>query len=130
MDAKPLAMIIEDSEDQNLVFTKAMELAGYATESILDGTRAQVRLKEALPELVILDLHIPGVNGGILLRQIRSDRRLEHMRVILATADAAMAAALETQADLVLLKPISFSQLTQLASRYIQHPKSSLTPGD
>ena len=120
-----LALIIEDHEDYNMIFTKALQLAGYETESILDGDAAQARLAEVVPEIVILDLHIPNVNGDTILRQIRGDQRLRNMRVVLATADAARAAALETQADLVLLKPISFAQLNQLAERYFNHPKTS-----
>ncbi len=123
MDHAPLALIIEDNEDQNLVFTKALETAGYATESILDGIAAQKRLNEVVPEMVILDLHLPGSSGSTILAQIRRDARLASTRVILATADAAFADLIQSQADAVLLKPISFAQLSMLASRYRDHPK-------
>ena len=114
---KPLALIIEDNQDQNLVFTTALKQAGFDTESILEGATAKARLKEVLPSLVVLDLHIPGVHGEELLRQIRSDQRLANVRIILATADASLAKDLQLLADLVLLKPISYSQLTTLANR-------------
>ena len=114
---KPLALIIEDNQDQNLIFTTALDQAGFKTESILEGATAQTRLKEVVPNVVVLDLHIPGVHGEILLRQIRSEQRLADVRVILATADAALADNLQSQADLVLLKPVSFSQLSALATR-------------
>lgn len=116
---KPLALIIEDNQDQNLVFTTAMNQAGFETESILEGSTAQVRLAEVIPDVVVLDLHIPGVSGEILLRQIRNDQRLARVRVILATADASLAKDLQSQADLVLLKPISFVQLSKLANRLV-----------
>jgi CheY-like chemotaxis protein len=117
-DTKPLAMIIEDNVDQNLVFTMALIKAGYATESIHNGTDAQKRLKEVVPYIVVLDLHMPDIDGNILLTQIRTDERLAKVNVVLATADAVFAAALQTQAELVLLKPVSFSQLTELARRF------------
>ena len=116
--ARPLAIIIEDNEDQNLVFTTALEQAGYYTESIQDGAKAQQRLGEVIPKVVVLDLHLPGIDGEKLLNQIRADRRLTGTRVILATADALLASALQAQADFVFLKPISFSQLNQLAVRF------------
>ena len=119
LDGKPLALIIEDHADQNIVFTTALEKAGYGTESILDGITAQKRLLEIAPQLIILDLHIPGISGDALLEQIRNDPRLENALVILATADAALADVLQPQADLVLLKPISFAQLSELASRFL-----------
>lgn len=118
MDTKPLALIIEDYEDQNLVFTAALEQAGYETESILDGIVAQKRLGEVVPSIIILDLHMPGISGKMLLSQIRHDKRLIDVPVILATADARQAEDLRSQATLVLLKPISFSQLSVLASRF------------
>lgn len=123
MDTKPLALVIEDNEDQNLVFTTALRQAGYQVDSFFNGETAQQRLTEAVPEMVILDLHMPDVDGNVILGQIRADKRLLHTRVILATADAAFADSLHPQADLVLLKPISFSQLSQLASRYLFHPR-------
>lgn len=116
--SRPLAIIIEDNEDQNLVFTTAFEQAGYYTESIQDGTKAQKRLTEVIPKVVVLDLHLPGIDGEKLLNQIRSDKRLTGTRVILATADALLASVLQSQADFVFLKPISFSQLNQLAIRF------------
>lgn len=119
MDSKPLALIIEDDADQNLIFTIALNQAGYATESIMNGSKAQRRLTEVVPKMIVLDLHIPNVTGETLLRQIRTDPRLGNSSVILATADAAMATSLQAEADLVLLKPISFSQLSILASRFI-----------
>ena len=119
METKPLALIIEDDADQNLIFTTALDQAGYETESIKDGRTAQRRLTEVVPKTVVLDLHIPEVEGVALLSQIRNDQRLTNVSVILATADAALANSLHAEADLVLLKPISFAQLSILASRLI-----------
>ena len=119
MSTKPLALIIEDNEDQNLVFTTALTQAGYSTESIFDGTTAMKRLTNVIPAMVILDLHIPGVNGGLLLKEIRNDPRTAKAHVIIVSADAEFAANLQAQVDLVLLKPVSFLQLSMLASRFI-----------
>lgn len=122
---KPLALIIEDNEDQNLVFTTALDQAGYGTESIFDGGVAVERLKHIVPDMVILDLHLPNTNGSIILNQIRTDPRLSATRVILATADNAFASGLQFQTELVLLKPVSFAQLKQLASRFLQSSKQT-----
>ena len=119
MQTKPLALIIEDDADQNLIFTTALDQAGYETESIKDGLIAQQRLTEIVPQTIVLDLHIPQIEGVTLLSQIRNDQRLTNVYVILVTADAALASNLHVEADLVLLKPISFSQLSVLASRFI-----------
>lgn len=122
-NTKPLAIVIEDNADQNLVFTMALNKAGYATQSVHNGTDAQKLLNEVVPHIVVLDLHMPDIDGNILLTQIRNDERLAKVNVILATADAAFADALQPQADLVLLKPVSFSQLSELADRFKRKKK-------
>ena len=99
-------MIIEDDEYLAKIFTMALEQAKFETETIMRGHTAQIRLKEATPDLVILDLHLPQVSGEELLRQIHNDPRLANTKVMLATADALRAERLRGQADLVLLKPI------------------------
>ncbi len=115
-----LALVIEDYRDQAMVFATALQKAGFQTESIIDGAQAQQRLKEIVPALVVLDLHIPTITGEVLLRQIRSDPRLADTRIILATADALRAEVLRPEVDMVLLKPISFTQLSDLAARLLK----------
>jgi DNA-binding response OmpR family regulator len=66
---------------------------------------------------VVLDLHLPGTAGTDILKRIRSDERLNQTRVIITTADARLAESLEEQADLILVKPVSFSQLRDMALR-------------
>ena len=118
MGKKPLAYIVEDNKDTVTIFRGALELAGYDVEVAYDGAVAQKHLDEIVPDLIVLDLHIPNVSGDIVLQQIRADERLKETRVFLATADANMAAQLRDQAELVLLKPIGFSQLKDLAGRF------------
>ena len=115
---KPLALIIEDEEMLSTIFEQALSMADYATEVVRDGELAQARLAaDPVPDVITLDLHLPGVSGEELLRQIKADGRLADTRVILATADARMGEYLDRQADLVLIKPIRFSQLRDLAAR-------------
>jgi CheY-like chemotaxis protein len=119
MESKPVALIIEDDEDLNAIFSSALEKAGYAVNSVFDGAAAQNYLAGSVPSLIILDLHMPRVSGDVVLKNIRNDDRLKHVRVIVATADAAFAQAMQFKSEMVLLKPISFSQLSQLASRFV-----------
>lgn len=126
MEKKPLAYIVEDNRDTVTIFRGALELADYEVEVAYDGAVAQKYLTEFIPDLIVLDLHIPNVPGDIILQRIRSDERLKETRVFLATADANMAAQLRDQAELVLLKPIGFSQLKELAQRF--RPDTGDTP--
>jgi DNA-binding response OmpR family regulator len=113
----PIAIIIEDDEDLSQIFAQAMSAAGFVTEIIRDGRTAMQRLAEINPSVVLLDLHLPRVPGETLLKQIRSEKRLQDTRVVLTTADTIAAELLNEQADFVLVKPISYAQLRDLARR-------------
>jgi len=115
--AQPLALIIEDDPNQADIFTMALQAAEFDTETIEDGQTALARLAEVVPAVVVLDLNLPRVSGDEILRRIRADERLAKTRVMLATANALLADTLRRESDLVLLKPISPTQLRQLASR-------------
>ena len=115
-----LALVIEDNEDVAFIFARAVEDAGYETEIITSGDKAQQRLADVVPDLVILDLHLPRVDGLELLAEIRDDPRLKETRVMLATADVRKAEELHEAADLVLVKPISYHQLRDLAKRMVR----------
>jgi DNA-binding response OmpR family regulator len=118
MESKPVALVIEDDVDLNEIFSSALVKAGYQVRSVFDGATAQQILAEITPAIITLDLHMPGISGEVVLKYIRTDARLKNVRVIVATADATFAETLHYKPDLVLLKPISFSQLSLLASRY------------
>ena len=124
MSTKPLALIIEDDEDHNMVFMTALTKAGYTTESVFDGVTALNRLTKIKPAVIILDLHMPGINGGWLLREIRKDLHTANSRVIIVSADAEFANRLQSQADYTFIKPVSFSELTDLARSFLDQPKT------
>jgi CheY-like chemotaxis protein len=115
--SKPLALIVEDNEGLATTFAEAAQEAGYSTEIVRSGDGALKRLAGLVPDLVILDLHLPRVQGSEVLEHIRSDPRLSSTQVIVSTAHAGEAAMLREKADLVLLKPIAYDQLRDLAAR-------------
>lgn len=114
---KPIALIIEDERDVAALFRHVIDMAGYRTEVALHGQVAVERLSNSRPDIVILDLILPGVSGVEILEMIRKDQRLNHTKVIVVTAHAHIANGLSVQPDLVLLKPISIDQLTNLIAR-------------
>jgi DNA-binding response OmpR family regulator len=112
-----MALIIEDDPKLAFIFAEALRSAEFETEILPDGRTALDRLAETTPVVVVLDLHLPFLSGKELLAHIRADQRFFQTRVILATADSVLAESLQEEADLVLLKPISPSQLRDLAKR-------------
>ncbi len=121
---QPLALIVEDDEDINEIFGQALISAGFAIHSVRDGLAALEFLKGMVPDIVILDLHLPNVSGEVILKNIRSDARHENVRVVITTADASFGEYLSDQADFVMIKPISYVQLRDLTRRLNPASKS------
>lgn len=113
---EPFALIIEDDPQLGQIFSIALQ-GVFVTEVIPDGATAFARLNEIVPQIVILDLHLPGKNGVELNQHIRAQERLANTRVIICTADARQAELMHDYADIVLVKPVSPVQLRDLAMR-------------
>jgi CheY-like chemotaxis protein len=105
---RPLAFIVEDNPDLSEISAEALVEAGFAVEVIARGDKALARLAMTVPEIVILDMHLPGADGDRILHCICTDPRLARTRIVIASADTFMARTLDGEADLTLLKPVDF----------------------
>jgi CheY-like chemotaxis protein len=111
-----LALVVEDHADSAIIFSEAVKRAGFDVETIRDGQAALERLAAVVPDIVVLDLNLPFVSGMDVLQKIRSDPRLTETRVVVVTAHDEMANSIQDQADLVLIKPVTFSQIRKLTA--------------
>jgi DNA-binding response OmpR family regulator len=109
------ALVIEDNRVISLVFSMALQEAGFDTITLRDGQAVMEYLEEGRPELVVLDLNLPGVTGRAILPFIRQHERLVQSKVIIVSADSIQATYLSSQADVALIKPVGFHQLRQLS---------------
>ncbi len=114
--AKPFALIVEDDPKLNEIICLTLE-ADFELEACADGDTAMELLGNVVPQVVILDLHIPGTSGREVLAHIRSNKRFARTHVILTTADNRLADTLHNDVDMILLKPVSPMQLRELALR-------------
>ena len=114
--SNPLALVVEDDWELATIFAAALQAAEFETEIIQDGRLAINRLDVVNPALVILDLHLPFVSGREILHHIRADARLAETKVIITTADAAVAEILQNQVDFSLIKPVRPTHLLNLAT--------------
>ena len=113
--SKPLALVVEDHPDSGEIFSQAMEAAGFQAKLIDSGDKALAWLAAQVPDVVVLDLQLPHVSGIEILHHIRADPRLARTPVIVVTAHPESGVFLQKRADLVLIKPVSFVRLRDLA---------------
>lgn len=120
-----LAFVIEDNEVVAGMYSKALGLEGYHVEIIRNGALAQKRLADERPRLILLDLHLPEVDGTILLQQIHRMKHLNDSIILVTTGDSLLGQSTREKADLVLEKPVTLTQLRELGRRF---RKNNATP--
>lgn len=107
-------MIIDDSEETRGLIKKAFSKNGNRVLEQSNGTNAFKKILKEQPELVILDLKMPGKSGFDVLKEIRSDTRTFHIPVIILTGgeeDINKINCLESGADDYINKPVDISEL-------------------
>lgn len=110
----PRILAVEDEPAILELLEVSLAAAGYDVEGVTDAEAARVRLREALPALVLLDWMLPGESGLALARALRADPRTRDLPIIMVTARAEEAdrvAGLEAWVDDYVVKPFSPREL-------------------
>ena len=107
-------LIVEDEEPLTLLLRYNLEAEGYDVDSVARGDEAEIRLREQVPDLVLLDWMLPGLSGIELCRRIRARPETERLPVIMLTArgeEGERVRGLATGADDYVVKPFSVPEL-------------------
>ncbi len=112
---KPNILIVEDEEALTEVLRYNLEAEGYEVETVARGDEADVRLKERMPDMVILDWMLPGLSGIELCRRLRTRPETRQLPIIMLTArgeESERVRGLATGADDYIVKPFSVPELS------------------
>ncbi len=105
---------VEDDASIRDIEVYALRSTGFEAEGFADGTSFWEALKSQQPELVVLDVMLPGIDGLELLRRMRADSRLAGIPIVMATAKGAeydKIRGLDLGADYYLVKPFGVMEL-------------------
>jgi twitching motility two-component system response regulator PilH len=83
-----LVLIVDDSPTDVHVMQKALEQGGFSTASAADGSEAIRKARELHPDLILMDIVMPGLNGFQATRQLASDPETRSIPVIMVTSKA------------------------------------------
>ena len=125
----PHILIVEDEDCLLEVLRYNFEKAGYLVESIGNGDRADARLKEAIPDLVLLDWVLPGLVGYRACRRLRRAPVTKTLPVIMLTArsdEMDKVCGLEMGADDYVTKPFSVNELLARAAGLLRRQDARL----
>src|SRR5688500_15751133 len=107
------ALIVEDDLDLVETYTDLLEAHGYCVISVLRAADAIQAATRERPDLIILDLNLPGDSGGLVLNFVRRYPPIAQTKIIVATGRPEMIPALYAahRADAILTKPIANQKL-------------------
>ncbi|CAN5697162.1 N/A [soil metagenome] len=107
----PRVLLVEDDGDGRRLYALWLTVAGFTVKKAHNGLQALERAFESVPDIVVTDLNIPGIDGFELTRRLKLDPRTREVPVIAVTGYAAFQAdparARRAGCDVVLEKPCS-----------------------
>jgi CheY-like chemotaxis protein len=116
-------LVVEDHPQNRYLMTYLLESRGYEVEVALDGAEALEALETRLPDLILMDMQLPKVDGYEATRRIKADERFKGIPLVAVTAhsmrgdqDKAMAAG----CDVFVTKPINGEELVALVDRLLE----------
>lgn len=119
-------LIVEDESDIAELISLHLTREGYETRCVENGLQAVPAALEYQPEIAILDLMLPGLDGVQIFKRLRADTRTAHIPVIILTAKGQITdkiAGLELGADDYLTKPFSPRELCLRVSAILRRVK-------
>lgn len=113
-DTRQKVLIVDDEMDALVALKVALETEGYNVVEAKDGYEAIEKVHSEIPDLILLDLMIPGIDGFEVCRQLRSDPTYSHIPVIMLTARGEIddkVEGIELGADDYVTKPFNLKEL-------------------
>ncbi len=120
-------LVIDDQEDERAIQRAMLGHLGYSVREAPDGERGLQAATEDPPDLILLDIAMPRLDGFAVCRELRADERTSSVPVLLFTASVVgnlQERAEEVGADGVLTKPVDPHQVAEEVRRLIGSPGS------
>ncbi len=131
--AKELILVVDDEEDIRELVELNLSREGYQIVACETGERALELVRARKPDLIVLDLMLPGVDGMEVCRRLKADSATRDIHIIMLTAkgeEADIVAGLELGADDYVPKPFSGKVLAARVRRLLRKPVDQADAGD
>jgi two-component system, cell cycle response regulator DivK len=114
-------LVVEDNDKNMKLFRDVLQAKGYETLEAVTGEEAVDLATEHLPDLVLMDVQLPGIDGVEALRRLRADDRTAGLRVVALTAQAMAGDRerfLEAGFDDYISKPVNVPEFVAAVARH------------
>ena len=130
-------LLIEDSQNTQMIVSKILERHGYVLRTALDGVSGLKKLEEMAPKVVLLDISLPEMDGMEIARRVRDhdDKQIRSTILIALTAMGTTGDRdrfYDAGCDDHLPKPFKAAQLVEIVDAYMStdfNPEQTLSPG-
>ncbi|HJZ67346.1 MAG TPA: response regulator [Blastocatellia bacterium] len=114
-------LVVEDNEDSREILAKLLRMSGYEVSSAPDGESAYAAAMSQMPDLIITDINMPGMDGIDLLKKVRLQSLFDRTAILVVTAFGGEAAreAIEAGADAAAAKPFDFEAFVETVQNLI-----------
>jgi CheY-like chemotaxis protein len=116
-------MVVEDNEKNRKLMRVVLKARGYNVIEAATGEEALIILRNQKPDIILMDIQLPGINGLKLVRQIKGDTLTKDIPIIAVTAYAMKGDEqkfIETGCDAYVSKPINTQELPLIVEKYIK----------
>lgn len=84
----PLVLVVEDYQDAREMYAAYLQFSGYGVAEAANGVEAVEKAQELLPDIVLMDLALPRMDGWEATRRLKADPRTRHIPVVALTGHA------------------------------------------
>jgi CheY-like chemotaxis protein len=119
----PLILVVEDFDDAREMYRDYLEFSGFRVETARDGREAIEKAKKVQPDLILMDLSLPGIDGWEATRILKSSPETRHLLIVALSAHALAAEGDRARAagcDGFIAKPCLPSDLVQEIANYLK----------
>lgn len=112
--------MVDDNSDNVEILRAFLESRGFTVAEARDGRTALARMEEVRPDLVLLDVMMPGMDGWEVCRVIKQHPQLGDTKVVMVTAKGGFEDKMEglrSRADDYVVKPVDFKELMEKVTR-------------
>jgi two-component system cell cycle response regulator DivK len=125
--SEPLILLVEDREDNRVLAKKLLERAGFRVVEATDGREALEQVAAQRPDLLLLDMSLPLVDGWTVARTLRQSPDFKDLLIVALTAhamDGDRERVLEAGCDEFLTKPIEVAKFIPTIRRILERRRA------
>jgi two-component system, cell cycle response regulator DivK len=131
MRTTAVILLVEDFADARDMYREYLEFSGFTVETACDGHEAIVKAHEHNPDLILMDLSLPGLDGWEATKRLRADPATAHLMIVALSAHALAAdweRARQAGCDGFIAKPCLPQDLVNEMAGYLRGARTAGTP--